>query len=164
MKTYRINSRGEFDRVRVPSGSLVQTQGIVQDMVDGEQKRKSHASAEEDDEDGKYMKIAIKSQNHFAAMLDRLPTPKMVYLVPSFMLLANVIFIATAITQFFVFKSVYNELISSLGEIETLSQLGVDLFESTIWILQANLVKTFAFHCHYPVEERCRTRRRIRQT
>ncbi len=153
VKTYRINSRGEFDRVRVPSGSLVQTQGIVQDMVDGEQKRKSRTSAAEDDEDGKYMKIAIKSQNHFAAMLDKLPTPKMVYLVLSFMLLANVIFIATAITQFFVFKSVYDELISSLGEIEMLSQLGVDLFESTIWILQANLVKTFAFHCHDPVEE-----------
>ncbi len=153
MKTYRINTSGEFDRVRVPSGSLVQTQGFVQDMMEGEQKRQSRTSATKDDEDGRYMKIAVKSQNHLAAMLDKLPIPKMVYLVLLFMLLAGVIFVSVAILQLFVFKSVYNELISSLGEIVMLSQLGVDMFASSTWILQASLVNKFVFRCHDPIEE-----------
>ncbi len=134
MVTYRINGEGGFDRVNTETGALAHDFTVV------ECRRRSSVKSTKDDDEGKYMRIAIKSQRHFTELLNRLPLPPTFYVLVVLMLVAGVVFATLGVIQRIIFKSIYDQITASIRDVGVLTAVSVQIFEASSWMLQAALL------------------------
>ncbi len=139
---YRINSKSEFDRVKLETGLLCQNQGLVQELASirqGRNRRKSSMALAEN-EYGKYLKATIKNQRHFEKMMGRLPIPHVFLLLAALILFAGSSYATLAILERVLFLNINDGLLATMSESQFLGGLTVKTYGAASWILQASLV------------------------
>ena len=90
-------------------------------------------------QNGKYLKNAIKTKSHLQKLLAGLPIPSSFNYLMLAMLICAATAFATALAQYFVYRNVFQWILHEFNQVEILSDWIVNCFDASTWIIQAIL-------------------------